>query len=84
MIKFFFCTVTVVLAGSILAAQEKRTDPPCAQAVERRIEEGLTWIADNPWPTDGAGWRLRHAYLDAMKDPKRNQINKAVLDYCAG
>ena len=82
MIRFYTLVAAVVLAGITLGAQEKRTDPSCERVVEQRIREGLKWVEDNPWPTNGVEWKLRHAYLVAARKQEPGPLNKIIQEYC--
>ncbi|MFC1601640.1 hypothetical protein ACFL34_04755, partial [Candidatus Sumerlaeota bacterium] len=84
-IRLHVYTAVVVLVCSAVAAQgkEKRPGQSYEQVVEQRIQEGLKWVEENPWPTKGVGWNLRHAYLVATRNTEPGSLNKAIQEYCA-
>lgn len=76
-----------MIAGGFCTADEtreqaERTD--YEKLVDSRIEKGLEFVCENPWPNPAEKplWKLRHAYILTWRRGEAGSLNKAILDYC--
>jgi len=61
------------------ASAEWPSDPTYERVVQQRIEEGLKWMKEHPWPA----WKLRYAYLLASLGEPDPSLDKTVREWCA-
>ena len=86
LLKVQLVALTVLMSSALaqsapIASQEAAAD---AQLIEKRMQEGRTWIRENPWPDPEGepGWKLLHAVLMAEADQQAGPLNQAILEYC--
>lgn len=66
-----------VVCIAILSVQSKSQS-----IVEYRINRGLDYMLENPWPYPDNNWKARYAYLLIAKNQRTDFANKLIQEWC--